>query len=93
MFGIVGVPENYPQTGVMNYAEGPDGTDPASFQAKFGIGQGCSSQVAEAVPPVRIRELAEGSAWGDNGKLYSVCSIDYGPALDDMANTIADDLP
>ncbi|MGH1343771.1 MAG: vWA domain-containing protein [Nannocystales bacterium] len=91
VFGLVGVPENY--GGVMTYAEGPDGTSPDSFQAKFGIGQGCSSMVAEAVPPVRIRELAEGSAWGDNGKLYSVCAADYGPALGDMASTIIDYTP
>jgi len=92
VFGLVGVPENY--DGVMSYAQGPDGTSPDSFQAKFGIGQGCSSAVVgEAVPPVRIRELAEGSAWGDNGKLYSVCATDYAPALGDMASTIVDYTP
>ena len=88
VFGIVGVPENYPQLGVMSYTEGPDANSPESFQARFGIGQGCSSQVSEAVPPVRIRELVEDSAWGELGKLYSVCSTDYSPALADMASTI-----
>lgn len=68
-------------------------TSSRSFQARFGIGQGCSSEVAEAVPPVRIRELVEGSAWGDNGKLYSVCETDYGPALGDIAATIVNYAP
>lgn len=93
VFGIVGVPSNYPDTGTITYAEGPDGSDSASFQARFGVGQGCASQVAEAVPPVRIRELVENSAWGTNGKLYSVCDADYGNTLADMANTIVDYAP
>ncbi len=87
-FGIVGVPANYAANPLMNYVQGSDGSDISSYQARFGIGPGCSSQSAEAVPPVRIRELVEGSAWGDNGKLYSVCDTDYGPALGDIAGTI-----
>lgn len=87
VFGLVGVPENY--TGLMRYAPGPDSDSPDSFQARYGIGPGCSSTVAEAVPPVRIREFVEGSAWGPNGRLYSICNEAYGPALADMANVIA----
>ena len=41
---IVGVPENYPSIQQLSYAPGPDASDPESFQARFGIGQGCSSR-------------------------------------------------
>ena len=89
---IAGVPENYPMIQQLSYAEGPDGTNPESFQAKFGIGQGCSSQVAEAVPPVRLKEFAEEFLVNDENNLFSVCSTDYGPALDAIAESIRDQL-
>ncbi len=90
---IAGVPENYPEIQQLSYAEGPDATNPDSFQAKFGIGQGCSSQVAEAVPPVRLREFAETFLVGDDdNNLFSVCSTDYGPALGAIAESIRDQL-
>ena len=92
-FGIVGVPSDYPEVGRIAYAEGPTNDDPGSFQNRFGIGPGCTSQVAEAVPPVRIRELVENSAWGDNGQLYSICDSDFGPALADIAGTVIDYTP
>lgn len=88
VFGIVGIAGNYEQVGEINYVEGPNAGDAFSFQAQFGIGQGCTSQVTEAVPPVRIRELVEDSAWGDNGGLYSVCDSTYAPALGNIASTI-----
>lgn len=92
-FGIVGVPENYPETGTLSYAQGADPNNPDSFQARFGIGQGCSSAVAEAVPPVRIRELVEGSDWGELAGLYSACSADYTPAVQGIAQTLTDYSP
>ena len=90
-FGITGVHDGY--AGTLTYALGPNADDTESFQARFGIGQGCVSVTTDAVPPVRIRELVEGSAWGDNGKLYSVCAPDYGPAIADIASTIVDWTP
>jgi hypothetical protein len=90
---IAGVPENFPDIGVLSYAEGPDATNPDSFQAKFGIGQGCSSQVAEAVPPVRLKEFAEGFLVSeDDNNLFSVCSTSYEEALLSIANSIRDQL-
>ncbi|MBV1856794.1 MAG: VWA domain-containing protein, partial [Nannocystaceae bacterium] len=90
---IAGVPENYPMIQQLSYAEGADATNPDSFQARFGIGQGCSSQVAEAVPPVRLREFAETFLIGDDdNNLFSVCSTDYGPALGAIAESIRDQL-
>lgn len=92
-FGIVGVPEGYGQTQPIVYAQGADGTNPGSFQAKFGIGQGCSSTVAEAVPPVRLRELIQDSDWSAQSKLYSVCNVNYTPALQDIARTLTEYRP
>ncbi len=90
---IAGVPENYPMIQQLSYAEGADATNPDSFQARFGIGQGCSSAVAEAVPPVRLREFAENFLVGpDDNNLFSVCSTDYGPALGAIAESIRDQL-
>ncbi|MCR9164803.1 MAG: VWA domain-containing protein [Nannocystaceae bacterium] len=90
---IAGVADNYDQTGFINYAEGPNANDENSFQANFGIGQGCTSQVAEAVPPVRLREFAETFLVNeDDTNLFSVCDTDYGPALDSIANSIRDQL-
>lgn len=90
---IAGVGDNYDETGVINYAEGPNGTDENSFQANFGIGQGCTSQVAEAVPPVRLREFAETFLVNeDDNNLFSVCNTSYSPALDSIANSIRDQL-
>lgn len=90
---IVGVPENYPQIQQLSYAQGPDATSPDSFQARFGIGQGCSSQVAEAVPPVRLKEFAENFLVGeDDNNLFSVCSNSYAPALASIADSIRDQL-
>lgn len=85
-FGILGVPEGY--SGSLTYAQAPDGDQPDSVQARFGIAPGCSSRVAQAVPPVRMRELVEQSPWSDNSRLYSVCAEDWGPHLGDIANRI-----
>ncbi len=90
---IAGVPENYPMIRQLTYAEGADATNPDSFQAKFGIGQGCSSSVAEAVPPVRLKEFAETFLVSeDENNLFSVCSTDYSPALEAIAESIRDQL-
>ena len=71
-------PRTTPTSSLLSYAEGADATNPDSFQAKFGIGQGCSSAVAEAVPPVRLKEFAEAFLVGDDdNNLFSVCSTSY----------------
>ncbi|MEM6295677.1 MAG: VWA domain-containing protein [Myxococcota bacterium] len=90
---IAGVPENFPDIRQLSYAEGPDAANPESFQAKFGIGQGCSSSVAEAVPPVRLKEFAEEFLVNDgDNNLFSVCSTNYTPALEAIAESIRDQL-
>ncbi len=81
---IGGVPDGYYLgQGDIIYADSPD----PIFQGDFGIGPGCTSGGSQtAVPPVRMREWAEN--FGDKN-LYSVCSADYTPALEEIANRIA----
>jgi hypothetical protein len=58
---ISGVPQGYAEgTAEIEYRDSPAGTpyDPY-FQENFGIGPGCMGNVAEAVPPVRLREFAD----------------------------------
>ncbi len=80
---ITGVPDGY-QDGVdIVYADSPD----AKFMKDFGIGPGCTGDGGEqtALPPVRLKEFAE--SFGDRN-LFSVCSDDYTPALEELANTL-----
>ena len=74
--------------GGVTYADSPD----PGFQTSFGIGPGCSgtsgaNQPVEAIPPVRMREVAEQSG----GSLGSVCqadlSADLGAALEPFVGT------
>jgi hypothetical protein len=65
--------------GTITYADVTD-TDPA-FQDSFGIGPGCTTEnpldpgnPSMAVPPVRIRELAEHMS---TDPLGSICADDY----------------
>ena len=91
--GIVGVPENYPSIQLIPYAPGPGPDDPSSFQVQFGIGQGCVSQVTEAVPPVRMHSFSDAFLVDeDEVNLFSVCSNDYFPALGTIVDAIRDQL-
>jgi hypothetical protein len=89
VFGILGVPGDYPSTRTIAYADGPNPADPSSFQAKFGIGEGCSSTNGVAVPPVRLRQLAEDNALTGASPLHSICGANYGPALAGMVAQVA----
>jgi hypothetical protein len=61
-----------------------DSIDP-QYQADFGIGPGCESQAGKAVPPVRMRELAEAFELGDDRNMFSICEGDHSPALETIA--------
>jgi hypothetical protein len=89
---ISGVPQGYAEgTAEIEYRDSPAGTpyDPY-FQENFGIGPGCMGNVAEAVPPVRLREFAEAFEVGDQRNLFSVCREDYSSTLEAIA--IADQI-
>jgi hypothetical protein len=63
------------------------GSDPGFVDA-FGIGPGCSSAAGQAVPPVRLREVAEVNSDGTRNQ-YSICDADYAPAIDALTASIA----
>ncbi len=78
---IAGVPTG---GGEVVYAHGGD----AQFETDYGIAAGCSSVNGEAVPPVRLLELAATFA-GEETNVYSVCDADYTPALREIARRFA----
>jgi len=89
---ISGVPEQYPNVDIQ-YINGQGGAMQAGFVESFGIGPGCVSSVAEAVPPVRLRAFAEHyQTSSDDVNLFSVCNTDYGPALQAIADKIRDQI-
>ena len=75
-FGITGVPEPYAGPGDILYARGADASNPDSFNARFGVGPGCSQGDIEAVPPVRMLEFTQ---TGDQPgvPLFSICASSY----------------
>jgi hypothetical protein len=91
---ISGVPQGYDEgTAEIQYQDSATGTpNDANFQANFGIGPGCLSTVAEAVPPVRLREFAAEFQVGDQRNLFSVCNEDYSSALEAIAKAIEDQI-
>ena len=66
-----------------------EGDDPG-FNIDFGIGPGCigGEPGTRAVPPVRLREVANAINPTPDGGMYSVCAGNYGPALTSMADEI-----
>ena len=64
-------------------------SDP-DFQRDFGIGPGCESSSGRAVPPVRLRELADAFKVGEDQNMFSICNSDYSDALEAIAKAIAD---
>ncbi|MEM7159237.1 MAG: vWA domain-containing protein [Myxococcota bacterium] len=63
------------------------------FVDNFGVGPGCTSDNGQAVPPVRLRTLAEvfdGDAGSPN--LYSICNANYVQALTSIAERLPDRL-
>jgi hypothetical protein len=86
---IVGVPPGYPQVPLV-YQD----TDDSQFMDAFGIGPGCTSQTAEAVPPVRILDVVAPFEL-PTASYLSVCGNDFGPLLSEVADSIdaVDDPP
>jgi hypothetical protein len=65
-----------------------DAVDDPQFQSDFGIGPGCASEAGTAVPPARLRELAEAFQVGDDRNMFSICESDYSAALAAIAEAI-----
>jgi hypothetical protein len=101
---IAGVPEGYSSGAAeIVYANVSETSfeEPADFQALFGIGAGCQTEIngaiQSAVPPVRLKVLAEafmGSGLAEGARnIYSVCADDYTPAILDIVAGIEVELP
>ena len=77
VFGILGVPLDYPSTRTVVYS---NGDDPA-FVDDFGIGPGCDGPDGRGVPPVRMGTFIENNALTAASPMHSICGNDYAPAL------------
>ena len=81
MFALIG---GVDATGSVIYAVSQ--IDPG-FQLDFGIGPGCESAAGQAVPPVRMREIADSLADGAQN-MFSICDSSYGAAMEAYASAI-----
>lgn len=77
VFGILGVPQDYPSTRTVVYSEGSD----PEFVGDFGIGAGCEGPSGRGVPPVRMGVLLEDNALTNASPIHSICDDDYSAAL------------
>jgi len=75
----------------VSYAE----SDDIQQQLDFGIGPGCVDPSGDpAMPPVRMRALAEDLAYGDHPpSLHSVCAPSYDAALAELGERVAEQMP
>jgi hypothetical protein len=86
---VAGVPRGFPQGEPIVYAE----SENDAFNQEFGIGPGCDRGEENVLsppglPPVRLREFAETFSPG-RPNLFSICEDDYTPALESIADAIA----
>ncbi len=81
LFGIVGVPSEFPDVGV-TFA---DAVDP-SEQIDWGIGPSCIGAGTKAIPPVRV--LAVGDELDGPTGMYSICADDQTPAMQGIADAV-----
>ena len=82
---IAGVPEDYPETPIP-YGPAAD----QETQDLFGTAPGCTSESGTATPPARLRDFALEYAGEAESNLFSICSDDYSPALEELSNRIID---
>jgi hypothetical protein len=80
--GIAGVPVGYPQSPIVYKDINDD-----NFMNSFGIGPGCESATAQAIPPPRIKEITEAYGIGSSS-LSSVCDEDYSSTLEEIGSQI-----
>lgn len=78
---VAGVPTGYPDVPVRYSQQTPYADD-------FGVDAGCQSAFGDAVPPVRLLELAEAFAPEEGTNVSSVCAQSYRPALESATNAL-----
>ncbi len=82
---IAGLPIGYAEgTAELEYSRGID----PDFSLDFGADPGCSTSVGQAVPPVRMRNMAELFPVGGEANMHSICGDDYGPALTRLSESM-----
>lgn len=69
--------------GAMHFT--PGSTSDPEFEGEVAIAPGCSTSEGEALPPMRLAEFADAFA---ADAAYSVCSDNYSPALEGIANKL-----
>ncbi|MCX4246860.1 hypothetical protein [Paraliomyxa miuraensis] len=85
---IAGVPVGYAEgTAELVYTRGAAGD--GQFVEDFGVDPGCESPAGRAVPPVRIKALAELFPVGAQPAIHSICGDDYSPALGAISSALA----
>ncbi|MCB9755897.1 MAG: VWA domain-containing protein [Myxococcales bacterium] len=87
---IGGVPSGYDAMAAeLQYIDNVE--DPAA-QINFGIAPGCVSagDGGSAIPPVRLRELAEQFAVDGERNIFSACDASYANTLDTIAKRLVD---
>ena len=87
---IAGVPLDYPETHEIVFQD----SDLADFNVEFGIGPACNRGLETiddppGIPDVRLRGVVEAFAT-DEPNVFSVCSDDYGVALESIAGAIGE---
>ena len=78
---VAGVPTGFPDVPVRYSKQTPYADD-------FGVDAGCQSAFGDAVPPVRLLELAEAFAPEEGSNVSSVCAQSYRPALETAAQAL-----
>ncbi len=78
---VAGVPTGYPEVPVRYAQQTP-------YAQEFGVDAGCQSAFGDAVPPVRLLELAEAFAPEQGTNVSSVCAQSYRPALEAAAQAL-----
>jgi hypothetical protein len=87
---LAGVPEGYTGPEDLSYSAAGD---PGHLDL-YGVDPGCvDSQGAAALPPTRLRELAEAFQIRDAVNLASSCAADYAPTLTELGAALRRQLP
>ncbi len=84
---IAGVPNDYDGR-PLDY----DTDSSSEFAGDFGVGAGCTSDNGEAVPPVRLRAVADAFTDEVGANLFSICDANYRPALEAIADILLERL-
>lgn len=85
---VAGVPEGYAD-GTAELVYSRTGLGDPQFLDSFGVDPGCTGPSGPAVPPVRLKTLAELFPVGGSAAVHSVCGGSYSPALDAIEAALA----